>query len=91
MAQGLSQELKDALDPLCGEIESLNEQIAEYDRRIEEIAKELYPQVALLKQMKRVGTLIALTCILTLVDRHRFRQQEVNDHMTLTEGPPDLV
>lgn len=52
MAQGLSQELKDALDPLCGEIDSLNERIAEYNRRIEQIAKELYPQVALLKQVK---------------------------------------
>ncbi len=74
MAQGLSHELKDALDPLCGEIESLNERIAEYDRRIERIAKEVYPQVALLKQVKGVGTLIALTYVLTLDDPQRFRR-----------------
>jgi transposase len=70
----LSQELRDALDPLLAEIESLNERIAEYDRRIEQIAKEVYPQVAVLKQVKGVGPLIALTFILTLDDPHRFRR-----------------
>src|SRR6202165_74685 len=73
-AKELSQELRDALDPLLGEIESLNERIAEYDRRIERIAKEVYPEVTLLKQVKGVGTLIALTYILTLDDPHRFRR-----------------
>ena len=52
IAKGLSQELRDALDPLVGEIESLNERIAEYDGRIEQIAKEGHPEVALLQQMK---------------------------------------
>jgi transposase len=72
-AHGLSQELRDVLDPLLAEIESLTERIAEYDRRIEQIAKEAYPQVALLKQAKGVGPLIALTFVLTLDDPHRFR------------------
>jgi hypothetical protein len=40
------------LEPLLGEVESLNEPIAECDRRIEQIAKEVYPEVALLKQVK---------------------------------------
>jgi len=74
MAKGLSQELRDALEPLLGEIESLNQRITEYDRRIEQIAKEVYPEVALLKQVKGVGTLIALTFVLTLEDSHRFRR-----------------
>ena len=74
IAKGLSQELRDALDPLLGEIESLNERIAEYDRRIEKVAKEVYPEVALLQQVKGVGTLIALTYVLTLDDPHRFRR-----------------
>jgi hypothetical protein len=46
----------------------------EYDRRIEQIAKEIHPQVALLKQVKGVGTLIALTYVLTPDDPHRFRR-----------------
>jgi len=61
IAKGLTEELRDALDPLLAEIESLNERIAEYDRRIEQIAKEVYPEVALLQQVKGVGPLIALT------------------------------
>jgi transposase len=73
-AKGLSPQLRDALDPLLGEIESLNQRIAEYDRRIEQIAKEVRPEVARLKQVKGVGTLIALTYVLTLDDPHRFRR-----------------
>jgi len=73
-AKGLSQELREALAPLLQEIESLHERIAEYDCRIEQIAKEVHPEVALLKQVKGVGTLIALTYILTLDDPHRFRR-----------------
>jgi transposase len=73
-AKELKPELRDALDPLLMEIESLNERIAEYDQRIERIAKEVHPEVSLLKQVKGVGTLIALTYILTLEDPHRFRR-----------------
>ena len=74
IAQGLSQELRDALDPLRREIESLNARIAEYDTRIEQIAREMYPEVARLKQVKGVGPLIALTYVLTLDDPFRFRR-----------------
>jgi transposase len=74
IGKGLSQELQDALNPLWKGIESLNERIAEYDRQIEQIAKEVYPEVALLKQVKGVGTLIALTYVLTLDDPHRFHR-----------------
>jgi len=39
---------------------------------MEKIAKENYPHVELLKQVKGVGTQIALTYVLTLDDPHRF-------------------
>ena len=70
----LSTELREALQPLLREVESLNERIQEYDRRIEKMAKEKYPETALLKQVKGVGDLIATTYVLTLEDRHRFRK-----------------
>ena len=73
-SKGLSQELREALDPLLREIESLNERIAEYNRRIEQIAKQARPEVARLTQVKGVGTLIALTYVLTLDDPQRFRR-----------------
>src|SRR3984957_5007310 len=72
--KGMSEELRDVLDPLLREIESLNERIGEYDRRIEKIAKEVYPQVAVLRQVKGEGLLIALTFVLTLDDPNRFRR-----------------
>jgi transposase len=74
LAAGLSAELREALEPLLREVESLNERIKEYDRRIEEMAKETYPEVALLKQVKGVGNLIALAFVLTIEDPHRFRK-----------------
>jgi transposase len=72
LAQSLSPELRQALEPLLREVESLNTQIKEYDRRIEKMARETYPEVELLKQVKGVGDLIALTYVLTIDDPHRF-------------------
>src|ERR1700730_6184174 len=74
LGAGLNAELREVLEPLLKEVESLNESIQEYDARIEKIAKESYPHVALLKQVKGVGTQIALTYVLTLEDPHRFRK-----------------
>jgi transposase len=56
-AQGLSPELQVALQPLLAAIESVSEQIREYNQRIETLAQHSYPEVALLKQVKGVGTL----------------------------------
>jgi len=70
----LSTELREVLEPLFREIESLNERIKEYDRRIEKTAIETYPETELLKQVKGVGDLIALTYVLTIDDPHRFRK-----------------
>jgi hypothetical protein len=50
LATELSVELRELLEPLLQEIESLNERIQQYDERMEKIAKESYPQVELLKQ-----------------------------------------
>jgi hypothetical protein len=43
-----SLHLREALEPLLREVESLSERIQEYDRRIEIMAKEKYPETALL-------------------------------------------
>src|SRR5690242_13752684 len=69
-AEGLSPELQAALQPLLAAIESVSQRIAEYNQRIEALALQSYPQVALMKQIKGVGTLIALTFLLTLEDPH---------------------
>jgi transposase len=74
MTGELSMGLREALKPLLQEVESLNERIQEYDRRIEKMAKETYPETALLKQVKGVGDLIATAYVLTIEDPHRFRK-----------------
>jgi transposase len=86
-AEGLSPELQTALKPLLAGIESLSERIRECNERIEKLAQESYPQVALLKQVKGVGTLIALTYLLTLEDPHRFRKsRDVGCYLGLQPG-----
>ena len=59
--KGLSTELQLALEPLLRAIESLSQQILAYNEGIEQMAREGYPEVARLRQVKGVGTLIALT------------------------------
>jgi len=56
LAAELSVEVRGVLEPLLKEIESLNERIKEYDARMEKIARESYPHIELLKQVKGVGT-----------------------------------
>ncbi len=86
-AEGLSPELQAALQPLLAAVEALSEQIRECNERIEKLAGESYPQVALLKQIKGVGTLIALTFLLTLEDAHRFRKsRDVGCYLGLQPG-----
>jgi len=86
-AEGLSPELQTALQPLLAGIESLSERIREYNQRIEALAEQSYPEVALLKQVKGVGTLIALTFLLTLEDPQRFRKsRDVGCYLGLQPG-----
>ena len=86
-AESLSPELQAALEPLLAAIEELSERIAEYNDRVEALAQQSYPQVELLKQIKGVGTLIALTFLLTLEDPHRFRKsRDVGCYLGLQPG-----
>ncbi len=86
-AEGLSPELQRGLEPLLAGIESLSERIGECNEGIEQLAQESYPQVAMLKQIKGVGTLIALTFLLTLEDPHRFhKSRDVGCYLGLQPG-----
>jgi len=63
-----------ALGPILETIGSLTRRIREYDRRLEAIAKEHYPETELLRQVEGVGPLTALTFVLTVEDPHRFEK-----------------
>ena len=87
LAEGLSPELQSALQPLLEEIESLSERIREYNERVQQIAQESYPEVARLERVQGVGTLIALTYVLTLEDARRFRKsRDVGCYLGLRPG-----
>jgi transposase len=64
-----------ALGPILEQIGSLTERIRDYDRKLEVISKEHYPQTDLLRQVEGVGTLTALTFVLTLEDPYRFAKK----------------
>jgi transposase len=63
-----------ALGPLLEQIGSLTQRIRDYDRKLETISKEHYPETELLRQVEGVGPLTALTFVLTLEDPHRFEK-----------------
>jgi transposase len=78
---------RSGLEPLLAALEPLSERIREYNERIEELAQQSYPQTALLKQIKGVGTLIALITRLTLEDPYRFgKSLDVGCYLGLQPG-----
>jgi transposase len=66
--------LQEVLRPVMEEVASLTEKIAAHDRKIAEIAREQYPETELLQQVSGVGTLIALTFVLTVESKERFEK-----------------
>src|SRR5260370_26401536 len=72
--EGLPERLREVLQPLAEQVESLTEQIQEWDRKLFSIARSEYPETELLKQVYGVGTLIALTFLLTVEYGQRLRR-----------------
>jgi transposase len=73
-SEHIPQALLPALEPLLEQIGSLTERIRDYDRRLVAISLEHYPETALLRQVEGIGTLTALTFVLTLEDPYRFEK-----------------
>ena len=71
-AAHIPEALWPALGPILETIGSLTQRIREYERQLETISKERYPETELLKQVEGVGALTALTFVLTLEDPYRF-------------------
>lgn len=74
LTASLSEPLQNVLKPLLAEVASVSERIQENDEQIENTGKSRYPETALLKQVHGVGTLTALTYMLTVEDPYRFRR-----------------
>ena len=73
-AEHIPEALRPALGPILEQIGSLTERIREYDRKLEEISKESYPETELLRQVEGIGALTALTFVLTLEDPYRIEK-----------------
>jgi transposase len=73
VADRLPCELAEALEDLVATVASLTARIGDYDRRIERLSKERYPEeTGLLRQVAGVGALTSLTFVLTVEDPQRF-------------------
>jgi transposase len=71
---GLAEPMRETWRPLLEQVEELTKKIRELDTVLEQIARTQYPETELLQQVSGVGTLIALTFVLTVEDRARFQK-----------------
>ncbi len=77
-------ELSAALSPVFVTLALISTQIRELDRKIERLCQEEYSETDLLRQVKGVGPITALTFVLTLEDPHRFaRSRDVGPYLGL--------
>lgn len=87
VAACIPEDLQPALEPLLETIASLSTRIRHYDRELEELAQQHYPETKLLGQVQGVGTLTALTFVLTLEDPGRFEEsRQVGAYLGLVPG-----
>src|SRR5688500_8436490 len=73
-SEHIPEALWPALGPILEQIGSLTERIRDYERQLEGISKERYPETDLLRQVEGIGPLTALTFVLTLEEPYRFEK-----------------
>jgi transposase len=89
LAEGMGEAVQAVIGPMLKGVEAISQAIGEYDARIEGIAKR-YPEMKVLTQVNGVGTLIALTYILTIEDAQRFEHsRDVGPYLGLTPKQRD--
>ena len=72
VAAAVPEALRPALTPILQTIEQLTTTIRGYDRQIEEISQQHYPQLTRLTQIKGVGPITSLAFLLALGEPGRF-------------------
>jgi transposase len=71
--EDVPDELKPALTPVLDTIAALTLKIQRLETRIERVASKRYPETVLLRQVSGVGSLTALSFVLTVEDPNRFK------------------
>ena len=83
-------EVGEALLPLVQLVETVNDCIARYDQKIEELGQKKYGHTTLLRQVKGVGPITSLAYVLTLEDPQRFSSsREVGPYLGLVPKQED--
>lgn len=86
----LPKEAEAALKRVLDVIEGLTQALGEYDRKVETMAEERYPETKKLRQVTGVGVLTAVGYVLTIGDPHRFRKsREVGSYFGLRPRQSD--
>ena len=84
VASEIPEGLRPALEPILETIACLTQQIRGYDRRIEWLCRERYPETKQLRGISGVGPLTGLAFVLTLEDPGRFcKSREVGPALGL--------
>lgn len=79
--------LRASLSPLLEEICRLTGQIRAYDRQIERLCQQKYPQTECVRQITGVGPVTALTFVLVISEVKRFRRsRSVGPYLGLCPG-----
>src|ERR1700733_8429847 len=71
MPPGLAQ----ALGPVLEQIAAMTMKIKQYDRQIQELGQAKYPETQALLKVHGVGHITALTFVLTLGSKERFKAE----------------
>ena len=83
-------EVEEALLPLVQLTKTVNDCIARYDQKIEELGQKKYGHTTLLRQVKGVGPITSLAYVLTLEDPQRFSSsREVGPYLGLVPKQED--
>jgi transposase len=81
----IPEPLREGLEPILETIAGLSRQIRYFDKQIDALCDERYPETAVLRQIKGVGPVTALTYRLVLGDPHRFpNSRAVGAYLGLT-------
>jgi len=81
----LAEALGQAIHPVLEAIDMLTRNIRRFDRRIQQLCQDKYPETERLRQVAGVGPVTALAFVLTLENPRRFRKsREVGPYLGLT-------
>lgn len=85
LAEELPENVRAVLKLTMESIEHLNKQVRAYERCIEQLIEDKYPEAAHVSKVDGVGPITALTYVLTVEDPGRFRSsREVGPYLGLT-------